>query len=93
MVTAQTMYDLREEFEFCSGSKLQDWFAANLGDPSPSGRESVPLLKAWRFIKQCCDTMGWNSPSLMDQCARTKGAAKRALTSHLIARSAERRAR
>ena len=79
MVTAQTMYDLREEFEFCSGSKLQDWFAANLGDPSPSGREPVSPIKAWYFIKQCCDTMERNSRSLMGHCARTKRAALRAL--------------
>ena len=84
MVTVQTMSDLREEFEFCSGRELQDWFAANLGTPAPSGREPIPHpIMAWSFIKRCCDAMERNSPSLIDHCARTKRAARQALTPHL----------
>ena len=84
MITVQTMVDLREEFEFCSGSDLQDWFATNLGTPAPSGREPIPCPdKALSFVKRCCDTMERNSPSLIDHCARTKRAARQALTPHL----------
>lgn len=36
-VNAQGLYDLREEFGFCSGTDLHDWFRSHLGDPSPSG--------------------------------------------------------
>jgi hypothetical protein len=45
----QQLYDLREEFLFCSGKDLSDFFQAQLGDGSPSGYREIPIeeISGW----------------------------------------------
>lgn len=50
---AQKLYDLREEVAFCSGMDLHDFFESVLGDPSPSGHQTIDPLKAKAFVRQC----------------------------------------
>lgn len=47
---AQKIYNLREEYGFCSGTDLHDFFRAQVGDPSPSGRVDVPTEAAKQFM-------------------------------------------
>lgn len=69
---AQTLYDLRDQEQFCSGSELSEFFAAQTGDPSPSGNVEINTAAAQKFVADCCDTMAHNSPSLADHANRVR---------------------
>lgn len=60
-ISAQVLYDLREEYEFCSGSDLHEFFFGELGDPSPSGKLGVPASRVLRFVLDTIETVSWNS--------------------------------
>lgn len=47
---AQTIYNLRSEHEFCSGTDLHQFFREQVADPSPSGRVDVPTEAAKQFM-------------------------------------------
>ena len=47
---AQTLYDLRDEYGFCSGTDLHQFFREMGDDPSPSGRVDVPTEAAKQFM-------------------------------------------
>lgn len=47
---AQKLYNLREEYGYCSGTDLHEFFQATVGDPSPSGRVEVPTDAAMAFM-------------------------------------------
>ena len=79
MATCQALYDLREKYEFCSGTDLHDFFRSAVGEPSPSGYAEVNGARALKFVERCCDAMAWNSPSLAEHCEKTKKVARRKL--------------
>mgnify|MGYP001592291014 CR=1 FL=1 len=62
----QALYDLREKFEFCSGSELSEFFRKETKDPSPSGITLIPQ-KAGEFVGQALEQMAYNSPSVARQ--------------------------
>ena len=66
-MNCQALYDLREKFEFCSGSDLSEFLRKETQDPSPSG--AVPLIpqKAGEFVGQALEQMAYNSPSVARQ--------------------------
>lgn len=64
-IEAQVIYDLREEFEFCSGTELHFFFRqACDGEPSPSGQELIYRTLVIQFVAQCCDEIRSRSPSI-----------------------------
>lgn len=48
---AQIMYNLREEFAYCSGTDLHRFFQSVVGDPSPSGKVDIPTDHAKSFMR------------------------------------------
>lgn len=70
-IKAQALYDLREEFEFCSGNELHEFFRGSTsdGEPSPSGEVGINQSIASVFVLECCQSIEENSPSIfMDSC-------------------------
>lgn len=67
---AQEIYDLRENFEFCSGVELHEFFRKSFdGEPSPAGREMIFKDSAINFVVGCCLSIEANSPSIsMQDC-------------------------
>lgn len=63
---AQNLYDLREEFAFCSGSDLHNFFRNELGDPSPSGRVNIDQQAAAELVNDSLDTMAANNGGSLD---------------------------
>lgn len=66
---AQKLYDLREKYEFCSGSDLHEFFSDLLGDPSPSGKTKLSRIQeeqVWNFIQDSFAAIGCNSPSMTE---------------------------
>lgn len=61
---AQTLYDLREQYEFCSGTDLHEFFNEQVGEPSPSGRAQVDTQAAKQFMATCAYAIEHNSPSI-----------------------------
>lgn len=47
---AQILYDLREEYGYCSRTDLHRFFRQQIADPSPSGRVDVPTAAAKQFM-------------------------------------------
>lgn len=52
-MNAQFMYDLREKYEFCSGTDLSEFFDQEVGDPSPKGKAKINNVSALNFVTQC----------------------------------------
>lgn len=69
---AQILYDLREDFEFCSGQELHEFFREVCkGEPSPSGKTVLPFRSGETFVLDSLKAMAENSPSLIqhiDEC-------------------------
>lgn len=61
---AQRLYDLREEFEFCSGKDLHEFFRETVGEPSPSGRAEIDRVAAESFVDDSVARCIANSPPL-----------------------------
>jgi hypothetical protein len=65
---AQELYDARQEFEFCSGDELRQFFMTDAGfrdsdpDPAPKGRRWVNEENGIRFIVQHMKRMMNNAP-------------------------------
>ena len=78
-VTAQTLYDLRSRYMFCSGNDLSEFFKSQCRDPSPKGGVKIDMKKARNFVINSIEVMRLNSPSLRDspelrKCLREMGA-------------------
>ena len=65
---AQTLYDFRDEYEFCSGQDLSEFFREVVGSPSPTGQTNVHADEADKFVCSSIEAMAWNSPSLEGHC-------------------------
>lgn len=65
-MNAQKLYDLREKYEFCSGSDLHEFFHEQTGQMSPSGSVELPVGSAIKFVEKCAFAVSWNSPSLAE---------------------------
>jgi hypothetical protein len=64
---AQTLYDLREQFGFCSGDEMHSFFSAECnGEPSPSGTVEVDTTEARKFIRSSLDRMARNNGGTLD---------------------------
>jgi hypothetical protein len=63
---AQILYNFRNEWEFCSGTDLHDFFREQLGDPSPSGQVEIGHDKADEFVERSIIFVVKGSPSLKD---------------------------
>jgi hypothetical protein len=66
---AQDLYDLRQKYEFCSGSDLHEFFCDQVGDPSPPGEVDVNDFAVEKFVNDCCDTVESNTNGTIDMCA------------------------
>lgn len=53
MITAQDLYDRREEYGEISGNDLHDLFQALTGDPSPTGRTSIDASRLDAYAAGC----------------------------------------
>lgn len=71
---AQFLYDFREEWEFCSGEDLHEFFREQVGGPSPSGRVEIDAEEARGFVLGCLRAEEHNSPSLREHCERAREA-------------------
>lgn len=60
-VDAQYLYNLREEFNFCSGEELFHFFTKQLGEPCPSGYRRIDKMEAYNFINKMCDIFERNN--------------------------------
>lgn len=63
---AQNLYDLRDEYEFCSGEELHEFFLQTVGEPSPSGRVEISgtgFLAARIFVDECYRALIHNNSS------------------------------
>lgn len=47
---AQKLYDLRENWEFCSGNDLHEFFVEQVGHPSPKGTTEISCAMAVQFV-------------------------------------------
>jgi len=65
---AQILYDLREKYEFCSGTDLHEFFDYVLGEPSPKGIEEINPEVAQKFVISCCNAIEHNSSIDMSAC-------------------------
>lgn len=66
-MNAQTLYDLREKYEFCSGTDLSDFFQRALYNPAPFGKTELSDGQKWlahEFVTVSLKAMAHNSPSL-----------------------------
>jgi hypothetical protein len=73
---AQTLYDAREKFEFCSGTDLHEFFEGEIGDPSPSGYRDISLKHAGEFVQAHIRTMRHNSyPTFLEVAKEMRAAA------------------
>jgi hypothetical protein len=80
MATCQSLYDLREKYEFCSGTDLHQFFRSEMGgEPSPSGYAEIDGAASLQFVIAHCDAMAHNSPSLAVHCEKAKKEARRKL--------------
>jgi hypothetical protein len=68
MMEAQTLYEYRTKYEFCSGQDLSEFFREFVGSPSPTGQTNVNADEADEFVCSSIEAMAWNSPSLEDHC-------------------------
>lgn len=62
---AQFLYDLREEYGFCSGNDLHRFFEKETGEPSPSGYAEIDGVAAREFIKEQLSQMESRSPDVV----------------------------
>lgn len=60
--TAQKLYDLREQTEFCSGMDLHNFFFSQAGDMSPSGETEIDASEAAFFVFAAMSDMKNRSP-------------------------------
>ena len=60
-MNAQFLYDFRENWEFCSGTDLSEFFVKETGDPSLRGRVKVNQTTVVNFILSCLKSMRSNS--------------------------------
>ena len=58
---AQFMYDLREEYEFCSGNDLHEFFGQEAGEMSPSGKTKINRKRAIKFVEDCAKVISHNN--------------------------------
>lgn len=63
-IKCQALYDLRDEYEFCSGNDLHDFFEKEIGDPAPSGRVTIDADRAADFVIAHARGIKQNSPSI-----------------------------
>jgi hypothetical protein len=84
---AQILYDFRNEWEFCSGTDLHDFFREQLGDPSPSGYVEVDFNAAMNFVVDCSILMANGSPSIVDHCKATRRAWWEVIAEQLLIKS------
>lgn len=63
MTTAQKLYDLREQTEFCSGMDLHNFFFSQVGDMSPSGDTEIDASEAAYFTFRMMKDMQERSPA------------------------------
>lgn len=63
---AQELYNLREQHEFCSGTKLHKFFETELGDPSPSGCTEIDAVNARFFVAATLTEMRGNNGDTLD---------------------------
>lgn len=61
---AQTIYDLRENYEFCSGTDLHEFFERTCGDPSPSGKIEIDTDTAKLYMINAVAHLFDRSPSV-----------------------------
>ena len=62
-IRAQTLYNLREKYEFCSGNDLAEFFE-EMGTLSPSVETEIDRMAAVDFTTDCFRAIALNSPSL-----------------------------
>lgn len=85
MINAQILYDLREEFEFCSGDELGEWFVDNWVMPvpgidrelerpnmSPQGHVGFSKEAAKHLVLLSFDSISHNSPSMAEWAKNSK---------------------
>jgi hypothetical protein len=63
---AQELYDLREEYAFCSGTDLHEFFEGELGDPSPSGYAEISSANARHLVASALICMRANNGNTLD---------------------------
>jgi len=78
-MNAQFLYNMRGKWEFCSGTTLAEFFAAEVGDPSPAGKVNIDPTRAKMFVTRCLAAMEHNAQSLKDHCEKARRALQRAL--------------
>lgn len=53
MITAQDLYDRRDEYAEISGNDLHELFQILTGDPSPAGRTRIDATKLAAYAADC----------------------------------------
>lgn len=76
---AQTLYDLRDQYAFCSGTDLHEFFNEQVGDPSPSGYAEISHQAAAWLVENCYEVMLHNSPSMTETLVSERAAVRAAL--------------
>jgi len=72
MITAQQLYDRREQFGEISGTDLHEIFQAVCGDPSPAGRTPIDLAALEDYSLRCRE--GQNAECIAEFCEAFVGA-------------------